>query len=522
MFRKGFAFAIVVLFIGASVVSGLNISSKNNTQPVHRGWLYVGGSGPGNYTHIQDAIDNASDGDTVYVYNGNYYENVIVNKTIDLVGQDRNDTIIDGGGENGNVINISADWVNLNNFTVQNSSTEWSNYGGVTLYITNHCIIENITSRNNDCGLLLISSNNNTILSSYMNSNYDGLKLSFYSSGNNISNCDIYFNTCGIHFLSHTEYNTVKNCNISNNTQLGVDLHGGLIVYNVISNCILSYNGVAVGFPLEYYGCNNNKIIYNKISNNSCGIGIPLPDMGPPQVNNQIYNNQFMNNNLSAYDANTNFWDNGYPSGGNYWSDYNGTDDYYGSNQDIPGSDGIGDTPYTISGGDNQDLYPLMHPFEMYYILQIILPNILIFEGDEFPVLAYSLANLPIPDAFVEFNDETVSTDSNGTAWFTAPQVDTDTYYEINATKMGYTGANETILVKNVPSEFKNAFIFGRITNLSSEVECITFEAVKTRVLTLNPLSFNTYLSGEKFSLSKEYKGFIGLHFMFALCKRLV
>ena len=58
----------------------------------------------------------------------------------------------------------------------------------------------------------------------------------------------------------------------------------------------------------------------------------------------------------------TNYFDNGYPSGGNYWSDYSCNDVYYGPNQDIPGSDGIGDTQYIISGDGNTDNYPLIEP----------------------------------------------------------------------------------------------------------------------------------------------------------------
>jgi hypothetical protein len=52
-------------------------------------------------------------------------------------------------------------------------------------------------------------------------------------------------------------------------------------------------------------------------------------------------------------------WDNGYPDGGNYWSDYTGTDVYSGAGQNMPGSDGIGDTPYVIDA-HNRDNYPLM------------------------------------------------------------------------------------------------------------------------------------------------------------------
>ena len=70
---------------------------------------------------------------------------------------------------------------------------------------------------------------------------------------------------------------------------------------------------------------------------------------------NTIYHNSFINNfNDVEEDNHLNFWDNGYPSGGNYWNDYTGYDN---------NTDGIGDTPYEIEGGYNQDNYPLMHPF---------------------------------------------------------------------------------------------------------------------------------------------------------------
>ena len=92
-YGKFLTVAIVVLFIGAGVVpsisSDVSSLSAGNT-------LYVGGSGNGNYSIIQSAINDASDGDTVYVYNGTYYEIVVVDKTINLTGENRDSTIIDG------------------------------------------------------------------------------------------------------------------------------------------------------------------------------------------------------------------------------------------------------------------------------------------------------------------------------------------------------------------------------------------------------------------------------------------
>jgi len=74
--------------------------TTEKTQSTSRGnWLYVGGSGPGNYTRIQDAIDNASDwGDTVFVYDDSspYYEFLIINKSISLIGENKDTTIIKG------------------------------------------------------------------------------------------------------------------------------------------------------------------------------------------------------------------------------------------------------------------------------------------------------------------------------------------------------------------------------------------------------------------------------------------
>lgn len=94
--------------------------------------------------------------------------------------------------------------------------------------------------------------------------------------------------------------------------------------------------------------------------------------------------------------------------------------------------------------------------------------------------------------------------------------------YNVTLTVVDDNSAEDSITkeitVEEEP-EFQTAFIFGKITNLSTQGEYITFEAVKTRVITFSPFNFITYVSGEKFTISKEYQGFIGAQFIFALAK---
>jgi parallel beta-helix repeat protein len=101
---------------------------------------------------------------------------------------------------------------------------------------------------------------------------------------------------------------------------------------------------------------NNNTLVGNNVASNYNGILV-----GYSSDNNTICHSNFIDNIeqvLLSESFNT-AWDNGYPSGGNYWSDYAGPDFYSGPDQNIPGSDGIGDTPYIIDV-DNGDRYPLM------------------------------------------------------------------------------------------------------------------------------------------------------------------
>ncbi len=215
---------IILLFIGMSISSSTGFNAtEQSIKSLDGKTLYVGGSGPGNYTKIQDAIDNASDGDTVFVYNGTYVENLIVNKSINLIGEDRNTTVIDGNNS-GDVVFVSADWVNISGFTLQNSgSSSWPTYDcGIELRSDHNTITNNVFS-DNDNGIYLYSNNNNLISRNKISSvpvDTIGIMLDF-SYYNIISNNNVENNTYGIMAFS-SNFLTFKGNNIVENKENGI------------------------------------------------------------------------------------------------------------------------------------------------------------------------------------------------------------------------------------------------------------------------------------------------------------
>jgi hypothetical protein len=133
--RNGIVFCIIIFVIGASVASASHKEPSLNSQQLVRGnTLYVGGAGPGNYTTIQDAIDDASDGDTIVVYPGIYYEHqVLINKALIIQGAGWATTIIDGSDalltDVGLVRIVASGDVSFQGFTIRNAGGP-SGYGG--------------------------------------------------------------------------------------------------------------------------------------------------------------------------------------------------------------------------------------------------------------------------------------------------------------------------------------------------------------------------------------------------------
>lgn len=248
-------------------------------------------------TALISSIDNVT-----YTFTDDIYDSIVVERN-NIVIDGAGHTLQGGAGENGfflnNTYNVAIKRTNIKNFET----------GILLLAASGSNIFENNVTGNSLSGIFLIASENNSIY------------------GNTVTN-----NWIGIGLEIEVNYNTIIGNKITNNSADGIFI-------NDLSN--------------------NNTIIENYVADNAGGIYIgPLPCSG-----NLIFHNNFINNTnhqalIGSMEPSINTWDDGYPSGGNYWSDYLSR---YSGAQELDDS-GIWDTPYTIDE-NNQDNYPLMEPW---------------------------------------------------------------------------------------------------------------------------------------------------------------
>ncbi len=158
----------------------------------------VDDSGGADFTGIQEAINNASDGDTIIVHSGVYYENVVVDRSVTLKGIGH--PVVDAGGRE-SAITLSADGITLVGFTATNAGSSWGG-AGIMVISSDNIITGNNASNNNHDGIGLYSSNNNTITGNNVSTNNEeGIRLSSSSNNNTITGNNVCNKCVGLYLL---------------------------------------------------------------------------------------------------------------------------------------------------------------------------------------------------------------------------------------------------------------------------------------------------------------------------------
>ncbi len=409
------------------------------------------------YLTIQAAINHASPGDLIKVAAGTYDENILVDKSVSLIGENNQNTLINGDGT-GNTVSVTADGVLISGFGITGSGSTDQASAVFLDNVENAKVTNNVISDNEGYGVFIMLGTNNlvshntldyngwvtdaagirvdgeassaVIANNTINDNFMGIFLNDANNvvvGNNSlagdyqygisvqGNCNnallnnntisggsfgVFFDdsfgstieknsitatgSAGVSVQGGSSFLEIRDNDISNNWNDGVDIGASSSHNNIIDN-VLNNNGQVVspsisvdnvenfigiaqfGIGVKLESASNNVISGNSLQNNHwVGIGLwssyGNTILGNNVSNNEfglyfvssdgntVYHNQFVNNQVQAYvNGDGNVWDNGYPSGGNYWSDYTGKDANH---------DGIGDTPYNIDAL-NVDNYPL-------------------------------------------------------------------------------------------------------------------------------------------------------------------
>ncbi|MFH1101835.1 MAG: C25 family cysteine peptidase [Methanobacteriota archaeon] len=313
-----------------------------NTTP---GWGYD------HFNTIQDGINAVGPQGNVFVASGLYHEALFINQSLNLIGEQKNTTILEGLPTNTFIIFLQANTMSIQGFTFRNTE-----YGITGSYVSDITITDNTFLEHTGAGITLSSSERITI-----------------------KNNDFIRNTARGIYVSGRLYLIQQNRFVDNS--YSIELRGSQ--YNTIVNNTISSNGIGDGIGLWY--CSDyarNVITKNRISGSSMN-GIRLKQSSGNYVfentitgvitspyygitvydnsrNNQVYHNNF-NNTRNAYDACQNSWSLEYPIGGNYWSDYT---EQYPDPHDILPPFGIWDDPYIISGATppNMDYCPFTTP----------------------------------------------------------------------------------------------------------------------------------------------------------------
>jgi len=348
----------IILVVAFLLLSSYLTSNIHATLIPNGKTLYVGGNGPHNYTKIQNAINDAEDGDTIIVYPGIYYENIIIDKSINLIGKNKYNTVIDGNYR-GDVVKITRGEVKLSGFTIRNSKKSFER-AGILIHNSDHVTIENnIITDNGDQGIKIFSSNYNIIRNSIISNNvYYGIWL--YNSKDNIIVNNSFLNNGlvlregGYRYFIQTiknnrvngkplyYYHDMKNFSIPNDA-------GQIILVNCSHVNIKNFSISNTSIALEIAYSSFIKILNNNFTHNNLN-GIRLYYSEKIEISSNLLNNNGWSGLSLWYSGNNSIYHN--IISGNV---YDSLEILFSSNRNKIFSNIIKDSPYGIGLRDSND-----------------------------------------------------------------------------------------------------------------------------------------------------------------------
>jgi parallel beta-helix repeat protein len=334
--RKAFALIAVCLF--ALAVVGTQTGKAAKTIVV-----------PNDYPTISAAVQHASAGDTVQVQSGVYHENVMIDKSITMTGEEGENTVVIGTGEvergGRAVFTLAANSIKLMGFTIESlnysSSTDYAS--GIFVEGDN-CAIRGNTIQNTYIGIFCSVQSGTTISQNIITgSSKDGIR--FLGGDLNVFSENNIFGNAQSGLITGGYSNTVVRNNLTGNWR-GMGLSASQSV--VFGNRIIGNTESGI-----FLDGSNDIISANDIDGNKWGMYF-TSQLASPHDNN-IYQNNFDNtkNTYMSPDCKVQLWNK--DKEGNYWKSYIGAD---------VNGDGIGDKAYDISA-NNTDNYPLLTPFKL-------------------------------------------------------------------------------------------------------------------------------------------------------------
>jgi parallel beta-helix repeat protein len=237
--------------------------SSGTCEEITKPTLYVGGSGPGNYTLIQAALNDITAGGAIYVFPGTYHERIVINKPIHLIGDEKTSTIIDGDNEE-YVVTLDAGYSTLSGFTIMHSGRTFPKAG------------------------VYVRSNSNTISGNILTGNFYGMRLESTKNNTITSNEIIHNLRCGIYF-SRASDNILTGNIVSNHSFNGFGLYefsnNNTLLENILSQN--NFSGINIRDSM------GNHVVDNRIFGDRIGLHVPSPE-----YNTVVYGNVFSENRI--------------------------------------------------------------------------------------------------------------------------------------------------------------------------------------------------------------------------------